>query len=101
MSNTISKGALAWTRSTFRLTTLVYVLILIHAIILMIGGHYTYARVPLGQGSDEFLATQGDPFDTQSDMLMAWIGSMLAQVLLSRWHDRQLPGLPSAAKSQS
>lgn len=51
------------------------------------------AAVALGQGADEFLATQGDPFDTQSDMLMAWIGSFLAQLLLARWHDRQLAGL--------
>lgn len=165
----IAVPLLAWTRPTFRLTTLVYVLILVHAIILMVGGHYTYARVPLGfwmqevfhftrnhydrighlaqgfipamvareillrktplprggwlfflvscvclaisamyefiewcaavalgQGADEFLATQGDPFDTQSDMLMAWIGSMLAQVLLVRWHDRQLAGLKAS-----
>ncbi len=162
----IALPLLAFTRTSFRLTTLVYVLIAIHAWVLMIGGHYTYARVPLGfwmqdvfhftrnhydrighlaqgfipamiareillrktplqrggwlfflvtcvclaisamyefiewgaavalgQGADEFLATQGDPFDTQSDMLMAWIGSFLAQLLLARWHDRQLAGL--------
>ena len=35
------------TYKNFRLTTLVYTLILIHCIILMIGGHYTYAQVPL------------------------------------------------------
>jgi putative membrane protein len=158
---------LAFTRTRFPLTPLLYGLIAVHAWILMVGGHYTYARVPLGfwmqeafdlsrnhydrighlaqgfipaiaareillrrsplqrgrwlffivsciclaisamyefiewgaalalgQGADEFLATQGDPFDTQSDMLMAWIGSMLAQWLLARWHDRQLQRLP-------
>ena len=37
----------AATYRTFRLTTLAYILILIHCIILMIGGHYTYAEVPL------------------------------------------------------
>ena len=35
------------TRKRFPLTPLVYVLILIHSIILMVGGHYTYAEVPL------------------------------------------------------
>ena len=39
---------LAATYRRFPLTTLAYVLILIHAVILMVGGHYTYAEVPLG-----------------------------------------------------
>lgn len=162
----IAVPVLAFTRKRFPLTSLVYTLILVHAVILMVGGHYTYARVPLGfwlqewfdfsrnhydrighlaqgfipamvareillrqtplkpggwlfflvtsvclaisavyefiewwtalalgAGADEFLATQGDPFDTQADMLMATLGAMLAQVLLSRWHDRQLAAL--------
>ena len=162
----IAVPVLAFTRARFPLTPLVYTLILVHAIILMVGGHYTYARVPLGfwlqewfdfsrnhydrighlaqgfipamvareillrqtplqpggwlfflvtsvclaisavyefiewwaalalgAGADEFLATQGDPFDTQADMLMATLGAMLAQALLARWHDRQLARL--------
>ncbi len=52
------------------------------------------AAVALGQGADEFLGTQGDPWDTQSDMLMALIGSSTAMLLLTRWHDRQLAALP-------
>jgi putative membrane protein len=51
------------------------------------------AAVALGQGADEFLGTQGDVWDTQSDMWMALIGSSTAIVLLSRWHDRQLARL--------
>ena len=54
------------------------------------------AAMALGQGADEFLATQGDPWDTQSDMLFALIGGSTALLLLSRWHDRQLAGLDSA-----
>ena len=38
---------MAYTYKSFKLTSLVYILILIHCIILMIGGHYTYAEVPL------------------------------------------------------
>lgn len=145
----------------FPLTTLLYVLIFIHALVLIAGGHYTYARVPLGfwiehafslgrnpydkighvmqgfvpflvtreillrggylasrrmaaflsvcvvmaisawyeliewwsalamgQGADEFLGTQGDPWDTQSDMFFAFIGAMTALILLSQLHDR-------------
>ena len=39
---------LALTRKRFPLTPLVYWLILVHAVVLMVGGHYTYAEVPLG-----------------------------------------------------
>ena len=39
------------------------------------------------------LGTQGDTWDTQSDMLMALIGSTSAMALLSSLHDRQLAGL--------
>ena len=47
----------------------------------------------LGQGADEFLGTQGDPWDTQNDMFMALIGACSALALLSRLHDRQMAQL--------
>jgi putative membrane protein len=47
----------------------------------------------MGQGADEFLGTQGDVWDTQSDMFMALIGALVAVLLLARWHDRQLARL--------
>jgi putative membrane protein len=53
------------------------------------------AAVALGQGADAFLGTQGDPWDTQWDMLMCLVGAILALVLLSRVHDRQIAGLRS------
>lgn len=155
---------LLWaTRRRFPLTPLLYVLIALHAVILYVGGHWTYARVPagfvvqewfgwsrnpydklghfaqgfvpamiarelfvrlrvvngrrwlaftiicvvlavsatyeliewgaalaLGQGAEEFLGTQGDMWDTQSDMFMALVGATAALVSLARWHDRQL-----------
>jgi putative membrane protein len=160
---------LMWaTWGRFPLTTLLYVLIVIHGFVLMLGGAYTYARVPLGftiqelfglsrnpydrighfmqgfmpallareillrggyvsrahakmlafiviciplafsafyeliewwmalalgQGADDFLGTQGDPWDTQSDMFMALIGASTAVLLLSRLHDRQIAKL--------
>jgi putative membrane protein len=150
----------------FRFTDLVYVLILIHATILMVGGHYTYAEMPLfnwlrdahglarnyydrvghvaqgfvpaliareilirnhvvngrywlflivscvtlaisaayeffewwvavasGTAAEAFLATQGDVWDTQWDMFLALCGAVAAQLLLNRWHDRQLAAL--------
>jgi len=151
------------TRHRYPLTRLLYVLIVAHALVLIAGGAWSYARVPLGfwlqdvfglsrnpydkighfmqgfvpallareillrgafvtgrrmlafvsicvalafsafyeliewwaalalgQGADEFLGTQGDPWDTQSDMFMALIGASLSMTLLARRHDRQL-----------
>jgi len=51
-----------------------------------------WAAVLLGQGADAFLGTQGDPWDTQWDMFMAFCGALLAQVTLGRRQDRQLAG---------
>ncbi len=154
------------THRRFPLTPLVCRLLFVHSLILMLGGHYTYARVPLGlwvqdafdlarnhydrlghlaQGfipamltreillrqtplkpggwlfflttsvvlafsacyeftewgaalamggdADAFLATQGDVWDTQWDMFLALIGALVAQLLLSRRHDRALARL--------
>jgi putative membrane protein len=167
----ITLPILAWTHERFPLTGLLYVLIFVHALILIAGGAYTYARVPfgfwlqdvlgtdrnpydkighfaqglvpalaakeilwrgnyvdasskgkrrmlaflaiciamaisawyeliewwaalaMGQGADEFLGTQGDPWDTQSDMFMALLGALVAMLMLSRWHDRQIEGI--------
>ena len=154
------------TARRFPLTPLAYRLIFLHALILMVGGHYTYAKVPLGFWMEQwfgfarnhydrighfaqgfvpaiiareillrrspltagkwlftivtalclaisacyefvewfaavlggssayaFLGTQGDVWDTQWDMLMAFIGAMTAQILLARVQDRQLARL--------
>ena len=45
------------------------------------------------QGADEFLGTQGDPWDTQSDMLCALIGAASALALFTRMQDRQIDKL--------
>ncbi|GGY13710.1 DUF2238 domain-containing protein [Paludibacterium paludis] len=154
---------LVLTYRRFTFTPLVYALIFLHCCVLMLGGKYTYARVPLGfdlahllgtqrnpydkighlfqgfvpaliireillrgrhvagrkmlafvticialaisaayellewtsalamgQGADAFLGTQGDPWDTQSDMFCALIGACAALLLFSREHDRQI-----------
>ncbi|MFI6327508.1 DUF2238 domain-containing protein [Micromonospora chersina] len=156
-----------WRR--FPLTTLLCCLLAAHALILVAGGHYSYARTPVGdwaretfhlsrnpydrlghfaQGfvpailvreilvrrsplrgshwlaplvvcaclafsalfemiewcaalaggsaADDFLATQGDVWDTQWDMFLALVGAITSLALLSRLHDRQLP--PPAAE---
>jgi putative membrane protein len=53
------------------------------------------AAVALGQGADEFLGTQGDPWDTQSDMFFALIGGVTALLFFSRLHDGQIDRLPA------
>jgi putative membrane protein len=165
----IAAPVLVATRRRLQLTTLVYVLIALHGLILIYGGAYTYARTPFGywlqdllgfarnpydrighlaQGfvpamvarelllrvfgiggrrllfflvccvclaisafyelvewwaalligaqADEFLATQGDVWDTQWDMFLALVGAIAAQALLGRRHDRQLAKLAAA-----
>jgi putative membrane protein len=152
-----------FTRERFPLTPLAYWLILIHSVILMVGGHYTYAEVPVGdwvrdltggdrnnydklghlaqgfvpaivvreilvrncvvakrswlavivvsiclafsafyelvewwvallsaEAAESFLGTQGYVWDTQSDMFLALLGAVLALLILSRIHDRQI-----------
>lgn len=44
----------------------------------------------MGQGAVAFLGTQGDPWDTQTDMLMALIGAIVAQLMLGKVQDQQL-----------
>lgn len=145
------------------LTSLLLVLVLVHCVILIVGGHYTYALVPYfdqfmqgvwpernnydklghfvqgfvpaiicrelvirqgifnsaawrrffvvcfclafsafyeliewwvallsGEDAESFLGTQGYVWDTQSDMFLCLIGSVMALVLLSYWHDKQI-----------
>lgn len=159
----VAISILAATYRQFRFTDLAYILIALHACILLVGAHYTYAQVPLfdwlrdhfrlerndydklghlaqgfvpaivareilirrrvvsdpgwrvfvvicicvaisacyellewavaligGSGADAFLGTQGDPWDTQSDMFCALIGACAAQISLAHIHDRQL-----------
>jgi putative membrane protein len=49
-----------------------------------------WAALLIGADADEFLATQGDVWDTQWDMFLALVGAILGQLLLNRRHDRQL-----------
>lgn len=48
------------------------------------------AALIMGQGADEFLGTQGDVWDTQSDMFLAMIGAMAAITLFSWLQDKQI-----------
>jgi putative membrane protein len=48
-----------------------------------------------GSAADAFLGTQGAPWDTQTDMLMALLGAVAALTLLPRWHDHSLTVITS------
>jgi putative membrane protein len=56
------------------------------------------SALALGQGADEFLGTQGDMWDTQSDMFAAVIGGVCALLLLTRVHDRQIARIGRALR---
>jgi putative membrane protein len=49
-----------------------------------------WTALATGEAAEAFLGTQGDPWDTQWDMMLALIGAITALVLLSKVHDRQL-----------
>lgn len=51
------------------------------------------AALAMGQGADQFLGTQGDIWDTQSDMFMALLGAIAALALFARRQDRQIAAL--------
>lgn len=52
-----------------------------------------WSALAMGQDSEAFLGTQGDPFDTQADMFMALIGAVVGQLVFARWQDHQLAGM--------
>ena len=70
------------------------------AIVLAISASYELfewgSALALGKGAEDFLGTQGDPWDTQSDMAFALVGGVVALATLSRAHDRQLARLAGA-----
>ncbi len=80
-------GAVLWyTRNTFPLTRLVYVLILFHCIILMVGGHYTYAEVPLFDWlKDEFDLTRNN-YDKVGHFVQGFVPAMIAREIVVRHH---------------
>ncbi|MDJ0918565.1 MAG: DUF2238 domain-containing protein [Woeseiaceae bacterium] len=72
------------TLKRFPLTTLVYVLILIHCVILMVGGHYTYALVPLGEWFQELINGSRNDYDKLGHLAQGFVPAMIARELLIR-----------------
>lgn len=75
---------LAVTYQSFKLTPLVYVLILIHCIILMIGGHYTYAEVPLFDGLQDMLGFTRNNYDKLGHFAQGFIPALIAREIILR-----------------
>jgi putative membrane protein len=68
----------------FRLTRLVYTLIWIHAVILVVGGHYTYAQVPLGFRMQEAFGFARNHYDRIGHFAQGFIPAMLAREIFLR-----------------
>ncbi len=75
---------LAITYKKFKLTPLVYSLILIHCIILMVGGHYTYAQVPLFDFIRDFLQQDRNNFDKLGHFVQGFIPAIVAREIIIR-----------------
>jgi len=74
--------ALTWRR--FPLTTLLCVLIALHSLVLIYGGAYTYARVPLGFQLQELLGLQRNPYDRIGHLMQGFVPAILAREILLR-----------------
>ncbi len=78
-------GAVLWyTRETFPLTRLVYVLILFHCIVLMVGGHYTYAEVPLFDWLRDTFDLQRNNYDKVGHFVQGFVPAMVAREIVTR-----------------
>ncbi|MEE9343268.1 MAG: DUF2238 domain-containing protein [Gammaproteobacteria bacterium] len=75
---------LALTWRSFRLTPLVYLLILIHSIILMVGGHYTYAEVPLFDFLGEFFGSSRNNYDKVGHFAQGFVPALVTREVILR-----------------
>ncbi|WP_455205089.1 DUF2238 domain-containing protein [Kaarinaea lacus] len=79
------------TYHSFRLTSLAYVLVLIHCIILMIGGHYTYAEVPLFNHISEILGSSRNNYDKIGHFAQGFVPALIAREIIIRKNVIQTP----------
>lgn len=77
-------AVLAWTYRRFPLTDLLYALIFVHSLILMAGGHYTYAKVPLGFWMQDAFHFSRNHYDRIGHFAQGFVPAMIARELLIR-----------------
>ena len=80
----IGAVVLFFTRKSFPLTLLTAILILIHCVILMVGGHYTYAEVPFFDWLGEVFGWQRNNYDKLGHFVQGFIPAMIAREILVR-----------------
>jgi putative membrane protein len=80
----IAAPILIATRRRFPLTTLLYVLIFLHATVLMVGGAYTYARVPFGFWMQEVLGADRNPYDKIGHFAQGFVPALVAREVFIR-----------------
>lgn len=81
----LAGAAILWaTRKRFPLTRLTYVLILIHCIILMVGGHYTYSEVPLGDWVRDAFGQDRNNYDKLGHFVQGFIPAIIAREIVIR-----------------
>lgn len=76
--------AMAITYRRFPLTPLLYILILIHSIILIVGGHYTYAEVPLFDDMKQWFGWERNNYDKLGHFVQGFVPAMIARELMIR-----------------
>ena len=80
----IGAPILVWVYPRFRFTRLVYTLLWLHAIILMVGGHYTYAQVPLGFWMEHAFGFTRNHYDRIGHFAQGFIPALLAREIFIR-----------------
>lgn len=80
----IALPLLVATRRVFPLTTLLVLLLFGHGLILMLGGHYTYAEVPLGFRLQELFDLSRNPYDRLGHLAQGFVPAILAREVLLR-----------------
>jgi putative membrane protein len=84
---------LLFTYRKYPLTTLAYVLITLHALVLIGGGTYTYARVPFGYWLQELLGSERNPYDKIGHLMQGLVPTLLAREIFVRSRTISLPWL--------
>ena len=82
----LGAAILLLTYNSFRLTSLLYIFILMHCMVLMVGGHYTYAEVPLFDSIKEIFALERNNFDKLGHFFQGFVPALLAREILLRKH---------------